>query len=98
MVFHMLLTQIRVDAKRMDGIKLILIRYVMSQTDQKCVTLIRNQYKHKDGGWYFRVTLNRVNPKTSQRESVRLEPHPPYVKPTVLEAKHWGATYALYRV
>ncbi|KAF7981091.1 hypothetical protein HWV62_34789 [Athelia sp. TMB] len=55
-------------------------------------------YKHKDGGWYFRVTLNRVNPKTSERESVRLEPHPPYVKPTALEAKHWGATYALYRL
>ncbi|KAG7099686.1 hypothetical protein E1B28_001508 [Marasmius oreades] len=26
-----------------------------------------------------------------------MEPHPPYVCPSALEARHWGATYALYR-
>ena len=44
------------------------------------------------------VTLYYVNPKTSQTESVRLEPHPPYTRPAAIEARHWGATYALYRV
>ena len=29
---------------------------------------------------------------------MRLEPHPPYARPTALEARHWGAIYALYRV
>ena len=29
---------------------------------------------------------------------MRLEPHPPYISPTAVEARHWGATYALYRV
>lgn len=27
-----------------------------------------------------------------------MEPHPLYLRPTALEARHWGATYALYRV
>jgi hypothetical protein len=27
-----------------------------------------------------------------------MTPHPPYLCPTALEARHWGATYALYRV
>ena len=49
-------------------------------------------------GWSFAVILSRHNKKTSQRESVRMEPHPPYLRPTALEARHWGATYALYRV
>ncbi|KAH9934840.1 P-loop containing nucleoside triphosphate hydrolase protein [Fomitopsis serialis] len=49
-------------------------------------------------GYSFAVTLSRVNKKTSNKESVRLEPHPPYVLPSALEARHWGATYALYRV
>ncbi|KAI0778819.1 P-loop containing nucleoside triphosphate hydrolase protein [Trametes elegans] len=48
-------------------------------------------------GYSFVVTLHRLNKKTSERESVRLEPHPPYVVPSALEARHWGATYALYR-
>ncbi|KAH7923230.1 P-loop containing nucleoside triphosphate hydrolase protein [Leucogyrophana mollusca] len=48
-------------------------------------------------GWSFVVTLSRVNKKTSRIEAVRLEPHPPYVRPTALEARHWGATYAMYR-
>lgn len=42
--------------------------------------------------------LSRINKRTSQKESVRLEPHPPYIVPSALEARHWGATYALYRV
>ncbi|EJD54594.1 P-loop containing nucleoside triphosphate hydrolase protein [Auricularia subglabra TFB-10046 SS5] len=49
-------------------------------------------------GFSFVVTLSRRNNKTSLSESVRLEPHPPYYMPTALEARHWGATYALYRV
>lgn len=48
-------------------------------------------------GWSFTVILSRHNKKTSQRETVRMEPHPPYLRPTALEARHWGATYALYR-
>ncbi|KAH9842863.1 P-loop containing nucleoside triphosphate hydrolase protein [Rhodofomes roseus] len=48
-------------------------------------------------GYSFAVTLSRMNKKTSQKETVRLEPHPPYVLPSALEARHWGATYALYR-
>ncbi|CCL98140.1 uncharacterized protein FIBRA_00134 [Fibroporia radiculosa] len=54
------------------------------------------QRKQADG-FSFVVILNRINKKSSQRESVRLEPHPPYLRPTSLEARHWGATYALYR-
>jgi hypothetical protein len=27
-----------------------------------------------------------------------MEPHPPYTCKSALEARHWGATYALYRV
>jgi ATP-dependent RNA helicase DHX57 len=54
------------------------------------------QYKKADG-FSFAVTLSRVN-KKAEHESVRLEPHPPYALPTAIEARHWGATYALYRV
>lgn len=51
-------------------------------------------------GWAFVVTLTRiVRSKNGQdRQSVRMEPHPPYVCKSSLEARHWGATYALYRV
>ena len=56
------------------------------------------QQQRGSEGWSFSVTLSRHNKKTSQRESVRMEPHPPYLRPTALEARHWGATYALYRV
>ncbi|GBE77256.1 Putative DEAH-box ATP-dependent helicase [Sparassis crispa] len=38
-----------------------------------------------------------TNKKTSEKESVHLEPHPAYISPSALEARHWGATYALYR-
>lgn len=47
--------------------------------------------------WSFAVHIARFDKKTSQAESVRLEPHPPYLRPSALEARHWGATYALYR-
>ncbi|KAI0041900.1 P-loop containing nucleoside triphosphate hydrolase protein [Auriscalpium vulgare] len=55
--------------------------------------------RHGDG-FSFVVTLSRLvhNKQTGQeRQSVRLEPHPPYSSPTAIEARHWGATYALYR-
>ena len=58
------------------------------------------QRKHGNG-WSFVVVLIRLVHKRGfdgDRETVRLEPHPPYVCPTVQEAQHWGATYALYRV
>jgi len=54
--------------------------------------------RHHPDGHSFLVTLRRHNKKTSQVDSVRLEPHPPFLMPTALEARHWGATYALYRV
>ena len=51
-------------------------------------------------GWAFVVTLMRIlRTKSGQeRQSVRMEPHPPYICKSALEARHWGATYALYRV
>jgi ATP-dependent RNA helicase DHX57 len=54
----------------------------------------------RDDGWAFVVTLTRiVRTKNGQeRQSVRMEPHPPYICKSALEARHWGATYALYRV
>ncbi|KAL1951731.1 hypothetical protein VTO73DRAFT_880 [Trametes versicolor] len=53
--------------------------------------------RRQPDGYSFVVALSRLNKKTSERESVRLEPHPPFVMPSALEARHWGATYALYR-
>ncbi|KAA1467821.1 P-loop containing nucleoside triphosphate hydrolase protein [Dentipellis sp. KUC8613] len=56
--------------------------------------------RKRDEGWSFVVTLSRkVQKKGSgeEQESVRFEPHPPYICPTAIEARHWGATYALYR-
>ncbi|KAK0198729.1 P-loop containing nucleoside triphosphate hydrolase protein [Armillaria mellea] len=47
--------------------------------------------------WTFTVILSRINKKSSGKESVRLTPHPPYLMSSALEARHWGATYALYR-
>ncbi|KAF8640981.1 hypothetical protein AX17_000627 [Amanita inopinata Kibby_2008] len=48
-------------------------------------------------GWSFTVTLTRIKQKTGEKESVRMEPRPPYNRPSAIEARHWGATYALYR-
>ncbi|KIJ21992.1 hypothetical protein PAXINDRAFT_159969 [Paxillus involutus ATCC 200175] len=53
--------------------------------------------KHGEG-WTFVVSLSRINKKTSGKETVRFEPYPPYIRATALEARHWGATYALYRI
>ncbi|KAK0481842.1 P-loop containing nucleoside triphosphate hydrolase protein [Armillaria novae-zelandiae] len=47
--------------------------------------------------WAFTVILSRIIKKTSGKESVRFTPHPPYLTSSALEARHWGATYALYR-
>ncbi|CCA73631.1 related to helicases [Serendipita indica DSM 11827] len=44
------------------------------------------------------VIVQKKNPRTSAKETIRLEPHPPKEMPSLLEAKHWAATYALYRV
>jgi|SRR5712675_2423579 len=54
----------------------------------------------RDDGWSFVVTLMRVvrTKNGQEHESVRMEPHPPYICKSALEARHWGATYALYRV
>lgn len=48
----------------------------------------------RDDGWAFVVTLTRiVRTKNGQeRQSVRMEPHPPYICKSALEARHWGAT------
>ncbi|KAJ3807294.1 P-loop containing nucleoside triphosphate hydrolase protein [Lentinula aff. lateritia] len=59
-------------------------------------SVIRAPQKKNAAGWFFVVTLSRYN-KTGEKESVRFEPHPPYFRPSPLEARHWGATYALYR-
>ncbi|RDB29375.1 hypothetical protein Hypma_015909 [Hypsizygus marmoreus] len=48
-------------------------------------------------GWSFVACLSRISKKTNQKETIRLAPNPPYLRPTSLEARHWGATYALYR-
>lgn len=55
--------------------------------------------RRQGDGYAFAVTLSRrPNKRTPEKESVRLEPHPPYICLTAPEARHWGATYALYRV
>ena len=58
--------------------------------------LIRRKRSHGAQGFAFVVTLSRY--KGGDKETVRMEPHPPYYRPNALEARHWGATYALYRV
>ncbi|KAI0275281.1 P-loop containing nucleoside triphosphate hydrolase protein [Gloeopeniophorella convolvens] len=53
----------------------------------------------KGDGWAFVVTLTKINQTKNgqERQSVRMEPHPPYISQSAIEARHWGATYALYR-
>lgn len=41
------------------------------------------------------VTLSQT--RSSNKETVVMQPYPPLSLPTAVEAKHWGATYALYR-
>ncbi|KNZ80627.1 Putative DEAH-box ATP-dependent helicase [Termitomyces sp. J132] len=48
-------------------------------------------------GWSFVVYLSKINKKTNEKESIRFKPDQPYFRSTALEARHWGATYALYR-
>ncbi|GJJ13213.1 hypothetical protein Clacol_007464 [Clathrus columnatus] len=55
------------------------------------------QNRH-DKGYSFIILLRCRNKRTSQVDIVRFEPRPPFYMPTALEARHWGATYALYRV
>ncbi|KII93616.1 hypothetical protein PLICRDRAFT_131582 [Plicaturopsis crispa FD-325 SS-3] len=78
-------------------------KYPLSLLNERCqkngwekaiVDAVRRRQKD---GFSFVVTLARLNKKNSTREIVRLEPHPPYLRPTAVEARHWGATYALYR-
>ncbi|KAJ7446393.1 P-loop containing nucleoside triphosphate hydrolase protein [Mycena galericulata] len=76
-------------------------KYPLSQLQERCQ---KNGWekptidtrKQRDG-WSFSVTLSKLNKKSGQKETVRMEPHPPYVSPSPIEARHWGATYALYR-
>ncbi|KAJ7492368.1 P-loop containing nucleoside triphosphate hydrolase protein [Mycena latifolia] len=44
------------------------------------------------------ITLSKLNKKSGQTETVRMEPHPAYISQSAIEARHWGATYALYRL
>ncbi|KAF8215940.1 P-loop containing nucleoside triphosphate hydrolase protein [Mycena galopus ATCC 62051] len=61
---------------------------------EKCIVDTRKQ---RDG-YSFTVHLSKLNKKSGQKETVRMEPHPPYTCPSPIEARHWGATYALYRI
>ncbi|KAJ7631194.1 P-loop containing nucleoside triphosphate hydrolase protein [Roridomyces roridus] len=60
---------------------------------EKCIIDTRKQ----QSGFAFVVTLAKINKKSGQKETVRMEPHPAYISPTAAEARQWGATYALYR-
>ncbi|KAL1739562.1 hypothetical protein HDZ31DRAFT_6217, partial [Schizophyllum fasciatum] len=76
-------------------------KYPLSLLNEKCQKngwdkAVVDTYP-REKGWAFSVKLSRDNKKTSQKDVVRLEPHPPYICPSSLEARHWGATYALYR-
>ncbi|KIM31725.1 hypothetical protein M408DRAFT_317990 [Serendipita vermifera MAFF 305830] len=43
------------------------------------------------------VFIHRKNPRTSNKETIKLEAYPAYETKTLMEAKHWAATHALYR-
>ncbi|KAJ7040354.1 P-loop containing nucleoside triphosphate hydrolase protein [Mycena alexandri] len=53
--------------------------------------------RRQQGGYAFTVTISKLNKKSGQKETTRMEPHPAYICPSAIEARHWGATYALYR-
>ncbi|KAJ3514021.1 hypothetical protein NLJ89_g2611 [Agrocybe chaxingu] len=77
-------------------------KYPLSLLQERCQKLgwekpVVDTRQHGDKGFSFRVTLSRHNKKTSQVDKVTMEPHPAYYRPTAIEARHWGATYALYR-
>ncbi|KAJ7170133.1 P-loop containing nucleoside triphosphate hydrolase protein [Mycena filopes] len=54
--------------------------------------------RRQQAGYGFAVTLSKLNKKSGQKETVHMEPHPAYISPSAIEARHWGATYALYRL
>jgi hypothetical protein len=89
-------TTYSLDAKKMVGKSLMLIPYAYCHL--LFLLLILQQYQEPGGQWSFSAILSRVNKKSSDRESVTLRPREKYLCPTALEARHWGATYALYRV
>ncbi|CAA7264809.1 unnamed protein product [Cyclocybe aegerita] len=77
-------------------------KYPLSLLQERCQKLgwekpVIDTRQHGDKEFSFRVTLSRHNKKTSQIDKVMMEPHPAYYRPTAIEARHWGATYALYR-
>ncbi|KAF9486472.1 P-loop containing nucleoside triphosphate hydrolase protein [Pholiota conissans] len=77
-------------------------KYPFSILQERCQKLgwdkaTVDTHSHGPNKFTFMVTLSRWNQKKSEREIVRMEPHPPYFRPSAIEAKHWGATYALYR-
>ncbi|KAF9359069.1 hypothetical protein BGX26_000246 [Mortierella sp. AD094] len=53
--------------------------------------------KRRPQGFVCTVVLGKRNRKTGQIETVTFEPQDVY-KPTAVEARHFGATYALHRV
>lgn len=55
------------------------------------------QFRNREG-FTGVVIVRKRNTKTSTIDAVRLEPRPPLEMKTANEAKHWAATYALYRV
>jgi hypothetical protein len=63
---------------------------------ERCSVDVRSN----QGGHTPAITLHRhvKKSKNSPIESCRLEPHPPLKCETVLEARHMGAVYALFRV
>jgi len=81
----------------MDGIDPLLTRYRELHVP-KSISGLKALQRRKDNGYLFSVTLSRPNKKDPGKEMVVLFPHEPYICPTALEARHWGATYALYRV
>ncbi|KAF7337469.1 Dead deah box [Mycena sanguinolenta] len=77
-------------------------KYPLSLLNERCQKngwekSIIDTRKQQDG-YAFTVTLSKLNKKSGQKETVRMEPHPAYISPSAIEARHWGATYALYRL
>ncbi|KAJ6520085.1 P-loop containing nucleoside triphosphate hydrolase protein [Mycena sanguinolenta] len=77
-------------------------KYPLSLLNERCQKngwekAIIDTRKQQDG-YAFTVTLSKINKKSGQKETVRMEPHPAYISPSAIEARHWGATYALYRI
>lgn len=52
----------------------------------------------RGGRFHAAVIVQKKNPRTSNKDSIKFEPDPPLDMETLNEAKHWAATYALYRV